>query len=80
MMNLPSEDELEGISVGDLAQELYPELWDKIDTSLPQQWVDWCTNRGFDPRGRVVWLHNTILGQPLPITVEGMMGICALMK
>lgn len=78
MKALPREDDLEGISVGELAEQLYP--GETIDTALPQPWVDWCMSRGFDPRGQVVWWMNSIVGQPAPLTVEAALGLAALTR
>jgi hypothetical protein len=78
MVKLPHEDDLEMQSVKELAHQLYPDL--TFDTALPQPWVDACANRGFDPRGQVVWGYpmGFISGHPLPITVEGMLGLARL--
>jgi hypothetical protein len=71
MLNLRNESELNGATVGQIAEELYRGV--TYDTALPQTWVDTMQNRGFDPRGVVVWGYpegNTLYGQPLPLTVE----------
>jgi hypothetical protein len=78
MVKLPHEDDLEMQSVKELAHQLYPGL--TFDTALPQSWVKACNNRGFDPRGSVIWgypkdFHS---GHPFPLTVEGMLGLAKL--
>lgn len=67
-------------TVGELAEQLYPGM--TYDTSLPQEWVNYCTARVFDPRGQVVWLYpdRDLLGIPAPLTQEAMLNLCALAR
>ena len=55
---------------GELATELYPTM--TYDTALPQNWVNMCMEKGFDPRFSVVWGYpaDTIMGRPFPLTLE----------
>ena len=55
---------------GDLIDLLDPQV--PYDIALPQGWVDDVTDRGFDPRGQVVWAYpqGTLWGLPMPLTVE----------
>lgn len=57
-------------TVGEAAQGRYPGK--TYDCSLPQGWVDACTQRGLDPRGHFVWLYDDgDWGLPAPITETG---------
>lgn len=78
MLNLPHESELSwgGPTVGELAAQLYPDL--TYDTALPQQWVDLCIDRGFDPRSRVIWGYPNGWGKPYPLTAEAALGLAHL--
>lgn len=53
------------ITKGDLAS-----MYDigTYDYALPQGWVDECMEKGFDPRGVVVWAYP--LSMPYPLTIE----------
>lgn len=59
-----------GTTKGDLIDLIDPQV--TFDTTLPQGWVDDVTDRGFDPRGQVVWAYpqGTIFGLPMPLTEE----------
>ena len=59
-----------GLTKGDLITLVAPQV--AYDTALPQEWVDRVTQKGFDPRGQVVWAypHGYIYGMPMPLTEE----------
>jgi hypothetical protein len=79
ILNTLAELGIRGLStVGEVASTVYPEM--TYDTALPQEWVDAVTRRGFDPRGHVVWGYpkGSLGGQPYPITVTGLEGLCRL--
>jgi len=79
-INLRSEQQLAetnpGYTTGELAERLYAGM--TYDTALPQPWVDWCQERGFDPRGRVVWGYPNNRGIPLPLTVEALIALISI--
>ena len=54
---------------GECAVERYPN--ETYDAALPQSWVDYCFTNGVDPRPHFVWLYDSVLGRPAPITPEG---------
>lgn len=58
------------LTTGDLITLVAPQV--AYDTALPQEWVDRVTQKGFDPRGQVVWAypHGYIYGMPMPLTEE----------
>jgi hypothetical protein len=67
----PSNHEVKHLSKGELADQLLPN--ETYDTALPQQWVNGCLERGFDPRPHIVWLYKepyTVFGTPFALTVE----------
>lgn len=43
------------------------------DCALPQPWVDWQKERGYEVRGHFVWCYDKEprFGEPAPITDEG---------
>lgn len=71
---LKSISEMKGMlySKRDLAEELG---YKDYDTALPQTWVDAAYDRGWDVVGHFVWSYekNTLVGNPLPVTKEGLM-------
>lgn len=77
-MYLPSETELEHETVGELAARLYPDI--TFDYALPQSWVDIVRDRGFDPRGKVVWGYpkGSLHGFPLPLTWEAAISLLTI--
>ena len=54
--------------------KLYEEELKVFDYALPQQWVDECGKRDFDPRGCAVWSYDnkSILGHPFFLTWEAL--------
>jgi len=38
------------------------------DYALPQAFFDSCLNNGFDVRGQCVWVYDSLLGAPGPLT------------
>lgn len=67
-----------GTTKGDLIDLIDPQV--TFDTTLPQGWVDDVTDRGFDPRGQVVWAYpqGTIFGLPMPLTEEARKALIGL--
>lgn len=82
MLHLPHKTDFDNqhknITAEKLASQLYPNLI--FDTSLPQQWVDLVTDRGFDPLGSVVWGYpgTNFCGQPFPLTAEAALALARL--
>ena len=62
----------------ELAEALYPGI--TVDSALPQDWVNMCTDAGFDPRPHVVWAYpkGSIFGEPRPVTLAGVLGLARL--
>ena len=62
----------------ELADALYPDI--TVDSALPQDWVNSCTDAGFDPRPHVVWAYpkGSIFGEPRPVTLTGVLGLARL--
>lgn len=54
--------------------KLYKEKLKVFDHTLPQQWVDECGKRDFDPRDCAVWSYdnNSTLGYPFFLTWEAL--------
>lgn len=63
---------------GDLIARVAPQV--TFDTALPQGWVNHITDRGFDPRGQVVWSYpkGTVFGLPMPLTQEARSALIGL--
>ena len=63
---------------GDLIDLLNPQV--PYDVALPQDWVNHITDRGFDPRGQVVWSYpkGTVFGLPMPLTEEARSALIGL--
>lgn len=70
--NIPAENECieHGYSVRHIAESIL-EL-KTYDTALPQEWVNQCADRGFDPRGRFVMCYDEegAFGRLVPLTRE----------
>ena len=69
LANLPSHT-----TKGDLIDLLNPQV--PYDVALPQDWVNHITDRGFDPRGQVVWSYP--FGLPMPLTQEARSALIGL--
>ena len=63
---------------GDLIARVAPQV--TYDVALPQGWVNHITDRGFDPRGQVVWSYpkGTVFGLPMPLTQEARSALIGL--
>ena len=63
---------------GDLIALVSPQV--PFDPTLPQDWVNLITDRGFDPRRQVVWAypHGYIFGLPMPLTQEARTALIGL--
>ena len=71
MKILPTLSQLPaGTTKGDLIAQANIQV--PFDPALPQDWVNLTTERGFDPRGQVVWAYpqGYIFGLPMPLTQE----------
>ena len=76
MKILPTLSQLPaGTTKGDLIDQVRPQV--PFDPTLPQDWVNLTTERGFDPRGQVVWAYpkGTAWGLPMPLTTEALIGL-----
>ena len=62
-------------TTGELAERNY--AGQVYDYALPQRWVDAMQERGFDPRGVVVWgyINGKGFGAPWPLTAEAAMSL-----
>ena len=62
----------ESITKKELADSIYGHL--TYDLALPQSFVDYCLERGFDPRPDIVWLYapNDLIGFPAPLTLDAL--------
>ena len=65
-------------TVGEAARARYPGV--TFDTALPQGWVNKAIERGFDPRGHVVWGYpdGCLFGRAMAVTPEGDDGLSKL--
>lgn len=67
-----------GTTRGDLIDRVAPQV--PYDVTLPQDWVNLTTARGFDPRGQVVWAYpkGTLYGIAMPLTTEARTALLGL--
>ena len=63
-----------GTTKGALIDRVAPQV--TYDITLPQDWVNLTTARGFDPRGQVVWAYPH--GLPMPLTEEARTALIGL--
>ena len=65
----PTRNDCEGKSVGDIMARFFPDM-KSFDYALPQPWVDYCIDQGFDPSGKCVWSYEGPLtfGAPFFLT------------